>query len=153
MNFKRIEHIAVIVEDVDKSAENLKKIMGVDHVPTIEWKVTEDLDGNPKEPYTLRVAFFKMENTVLELMQVIEGDSFYDTFKAKVGQGIHHVCFDVENIQEEIKKFKDLGIQISENGKFAGSSFAYLDTEESCGFQLEMLQKRTRARKKKSSAK
>ncbi len=149
MNFERIEHIAVLVDDVEKSAQGLKLVLGAEHVPTLEWTITEDLDGNPKPPYTLRVAFFKMDNIVLELMQVVEGESFYDNYKAKVGQGIHHICFDVEDIQEEIEKLKALGIQILENGKFAGSSFAYLDTEASCGFQLELLQKRTRRRKKK----
>ncbi|NVM29118.1 MAG: VOC family protein [Candidatus Helarchaeota archaeon] len=149
MNFKRIEHVAVLVEDVEKRAEGLKKILGIKNVPMLDWKISEDLNGNPIDPYTLRVAFFKLENTILELMQVLEGKSFYDEFKEKVGQGIHHVCFYVENIQEEIKKFEELGINVSESGKVAGSSFAYLDTEELCGFQLEMFQKRTRARKKK----
>ena len=148
MNFERIEHIAVIVEDAEKSAEGLKKILGVENVPMLDWKITEDIDGSPKEPYTLRVVFFKMRNIVLELMEVLEGKSFYDKFKEKVGQGIHHVCFDVENLQEEIEKFKELGIKVIESGKFAGSSFAYLDTEKLCGFQLEMLQKRTRAKKR-----
>ena len=149
MNFSRMEHVAVIVEDLEKSTEGLKKVLGAEHVPTIQWTVKEDLDGNPKEPYTLKVAFFKMENVVLELMQILEGKSFYDKFKEKVGQGIHHICFDVENVKEEIKKLEAIGIKVSENGKFVGSSFAYLDTEELCGFQLEMLQKRTRSRKKK----
>lgn len=149
MNFKRIEHVAVLVEDVEKRAEGLKKILGIKNVPMLDWKISEDLNGNPIDPYTLRVAFFKLENTILELMQVLEGKSFYDKFKVKVSQGIHHVCFDVEDIKGEIKKFGELGIKVTQSGKFAGSSFAYLDTEELCGFQLEMLQKRTRAKRKK----
>ena len=87
MNFERIEHIAVIVEDAEKSAEGLKKILGVQNVPMLDWKITEDIDGSPKEPYTLRVVFFKMGNIVLELMEVLEGKSFYDKFKEKIGQG------------------------------------------------------------------
>ncbi|NVM52472.1 MAG: VOC family protein [Candidatus Helarchaeota archaeon] len=149
MNFNRIEHIAALVEDVEKHTEGLKKVLGIKTVPTLDWKISEDLDGNPIDPYTLRVAFFKMKNIVLELMEVVEGKSFYDKFKEKVGQGIHHVCFDVEDIKGEIKKFGELGIKVTQSGKFAGSSFAYLDTEELCGFQLEMLQKRTRAKRKK----
>lgn len=149
MNLKRIEHVAVLVDNVEGSIENMKKFFGVKQVAFLDWKITEDLDKNPIEPYTLRVAFIKLENTVLELMQVIEGKSFYDKYKEKVGQGVHHVCFDVEDIREEIKKFEAMGIKVIESGKFAGSSFAYLDTEDLCGFQLEMLQKRMRARKKK----
>ncbi len=150
LNFDRIEHVAVLIDDFDKSVEEMKRILGVNSVPTLEWKIDEDLDGNPREPYTLRVAFFKMKNIVLELMKVVEGKSFYDKFKHKVGQGIHHLCFDVENIHESIKKFEKLGINVTESGKFAGSTFAYLDTEPLCGFQLEMLQKRTRAKKKET---
>ena len=37
MNFDRLEHIAVMVKDLDKSTEALKKILGVEHVPTLEW--------------------------------------------------------------------------------------------------------------------
>ncbi len=145
MNFDRIEHVAVVVEDLEIKAESLKKILGIKNVPTIDWTVKEDLDGNPIEPYTLRVAFFKMENIILELMQVIEGKSFY----AQFGQGIHHLCFAVDDIKEEIKIFAEQGVQITETGKFAGLSFAFLGTKESCGFQLEMLQKRTHSRQRK----
>ncbi len=148
INLNRMEHVAVVVEDLDRKAEELRRILGMKSVPTLDWKISEYLDSNPIDLYTLRVAFFKMENIVLELMQVVEGKSFYDNFTAKAGQGIHQVCFDVENIKEEIEKFEKLGVKISQSGKFAGSSFAYLDTVESLGFHLEMLQKRTRTRKK-----
>jgi len=147
MNLKRVEHVAVLVDDIEKSTQFLKEILNFNYVPTIDWTVNEDLDGNPIEPYTLRVAFFKLENIVLELMQVLDGKSFYDKFKDKVGQGIHHVCFDVDDIKEEIKNLEKIGIKVIESGKFAGSSFAYLDTEKTCGFLLELFQKRTRSRK------
>ncbi|MHA1652024.1 MAG: VOC family protein [Candidatus Helarchaeota archaeon] len=148
MSLRRIEHIAVLVNDVDKSSEILKEILKIKNVPMIEWTVTKDLDGTPKEPYTLKVAFFKLENTILELMQVVAGKSFYEKFKDKIGQGIHHVCFDVEDIKEEISKLDKVGIQVVESGIFAGSSFAYLDTEETCGFLIELFQKRTRSKRK-----
>ena len=147
MNFERIEHIAVLVDDVKKRAEALKTILGVETVPKLDWKITEDLDGNPKkEQYTLRVAFFKMGNIIVELMQVLEGKS---SFYEKAGLGGFHVCFDVEDIKEEIAKLVDQGIKVVESGKIAGTSFAYLDTVESCGFQIELFQKRMRVRKKK----
>ena len=148
MIINKLEHVAVLVDDVEKSIEGLQKLFGVEKGAIIDWELKKDLNKNPIEPYTLRMGFVQLANTVIEFMQVIEGKSFYDDYKQKVGEGIHHICMDVEDIDEAIKHFEELGIKVVDSGKVAGSAFAYLDTIETCGFLIEVLQKKVRKKKK-----
>ena len=148
MKINNLEHVAVLVDDVEKSMEGLKKLLGVEKGAIIDWKLKKDLKKNPIEPYTLRMGFVQLANTVVEFMQVLEGKSFYDDYTEKVGEGIHHICMDVEDIDEAIKHFDELGIKVVDSGKVAGSAFAYFDTKETCGFLIEVLQKKVRKNKK-----
>ena len=148
MIINNLEHVAVLVDDVEKSIEGMKKLFGIEKSSIIDWTIKKDLDKNPIEPYLLRMGFVQLANTVVEFMQVLEGKSFYDTYKEKVGEGIHHICMDVEDIEEAIKHFNEMGIKVIDSGKVAGSSFAYFDTVETCGFLIEVLQKKMRKKKK-----
>lgn len=147
MRINNLEHVGVLVDNVEKSIEGLKKVFGIEKSSIIDWKIKKDLNNNPIEPYTLRMGFVQLANTVIEFMQVLEGKSFYDNYKEKVGEGIHHICMNVEDIDEAIKHFEELGIKVADSGKVAGSAFAYLDTIETCGFLIEVLQKKVRKKK------
>jgi len=148
MKLENVDHFGILVNDVEKSVENLKKLFGIETVTILDWKIKKDLYKNPIDPYTLRMAFIPMKNgSVLELMQVLEGKSFYDEFAQVSGEGIHHICVNVEDIHEEIKNFEAMGVKAIDTGKVAGSPYAFLDTKKTCGFLIELVQTRTRSKK------
>lgn len=148
MKIKRIDHLGVIVKDLDKSIAFLKEHYGIEKTSIIDWTVKKDLEGNPTEPYKLRMCFIPFDNITLELMEVLEGKSPYADYQGIDGEGIHHICINVEDIDDEIKEYEDKGIKAFDTGKIAGSPFAYFDTQGRCGFLIEALQTRTRKRKK-----
>lgn len=52
-------------------------------------------------------------------------------------EGLHHVRYDVSDLQAIIDKFKEEGIDVSQSGKIVGLKYAYMDTEALLGIILE----------------
>jgi 4-hydroxyphenylpyruvate dioxygenase-like putative hemolysin len=87
--------------------------------------------------YNLRIMVTRIGSVDLQLIQPGEGESLYKDHLEKKGEGVYHLGFVVDDIEEaeaEIKK-KDLDI-ISNGRREDGSGFAYLDTAEKGGVTL-----------------
>src|SRR5439155_18115281 len=59
-----------------------------------------------------RVATLPVGETRLELLEAMEEDSPVGKFIAGRGEGLHHICFRVENLEEELKKLKAAGVRL-----------------------------------------
>ncbi len=96
-----IDHIGMAVESLEKGFE-FYKFMG--------W--TEmDIEEVPTEK--VRVGFIQFENQVnVELLEPTSPDSAVAKFMAKRGQGIHHVCYRVKNIEKVMEQLKAEGVRL-----------------------------------------
>ena len=90
---KKIEHIGIAVKDISASNELFSKLFGEPH-----YKVEEVKSEGVK------TSFFKIGENKIELLEATKEDSPIAKFINKKGEGIHHIAFDVENIEEEIKR-------------------------------------------------
>ena len=98
---KKIEHIGIAVKDLKVSNLLYSNILGVEPYKQ-ETVATEGVV----------TSFFKTKNTKIELLQGIDENNAISKFIEKKGEGIHHIAFEVDNIQNEIKRLKKLGFQI-----------------------------------------
>lgn len=98
---KKIEHIGIAVSNLDKSNSIYAKILGVNPYKT----ETVESEG-------VITSFFQTDNTKIELLQGIKENNAISKFIEKRGEGIHHIAFEVEDIEEEIKRLKKLGFKI-----------------------------------------
>lgn len=98
---KKIEHIGIAVTDLNEANELYTKILGIK-----PYKIEQvDSEG-------VITSFFKSKNTKIELLQGIGKDNAISNFIDKRGEGIHHIAFEVENINYEISRLKKLGFNI-----------------------------------------
>lgn len=90
---KKINHIAIAVRNIEESARFYQDVLGLT-LSGIE-TVTEQ---------KTKVGFFKIGETNIELVQPTEPDSPVAKFLETKGQGIHHICFEVDNLEAEIEE-------------------------------------------------
>ena len=86
------------------------------------------LRGEPVR-FTSHVALGYAADLQLEVIQPVEGPSIHAEFLARCGPGLHHVCFDVDDIQVAVAEANAAGIPVLMQGSMMGGEieFAYLD--------------------------
>ena len=97
---KKIDHIGIAVKDLNVSTELFSKLFNKQPFHQEEIK-SEKLD----------VSFFDLGDTKVELMQAHSEESKIFKYLLKNGEGIHHVCFEVDDIYAEMERLKNEGFQ------------------------------------------
>lgn len=79
----------------------------------------------------------------LELIEPVNGESVWKDFLKEKGEGIHHLKFEVESINETIREFQKMGVECTQYGSAvgpnAGKTWAYFDTVKQLGYVTEIL--------------
>jgi methylmalonyl-CoA/ethylmalonyl-CoA epimerase len=98
---KGIDHIGVVVADIDEAAKLYKELLGVELV---------HVDTHPE--HGVKVGFLDCGNTEIELLQPLSPDSGIGKYLEKRGPGMHHVCFETDDIHREWGRLKEQCIQL-----------------------------------------
>jgi methylmalonyl-CoA epimerase len=94
-----LDHIGIAVRSLDAAKIYEDLGLTVDHVETVAAQ-------------GVRTAFLPVGDSRLELLEPTGPDSPVAKFIEKRGEGIHHVCFRVENIEAELAKLKAKGYRL-----------------------------------------
>ena len=97
----RIDHIAIVVKDLESALENFKYVISIDHI---------DLEDVPTEK--VKVAILKLEDTKIELVQPLEPDSPISKFLTEKGEGIHHLAITADDIEKDVERASSNGAKI-----------------------------------------
>jgi len=145
---KEINQVCVVVKDLKKSMEYYWSTFGIGPftIYTYEPPFVSDMKirGEPKE-YSMKIAFAKMGTIQLELIQPLS-ESIYTEFLEKKGEGIHHIGCHVDDLDEAVAMVEKQGIKVTQSGKRPGGGYAYLDTDETMGAIVELIQRPTGTR-------
>ena len=97
----KLHHIGLVVQNINESLGEIANFLSFESIslPTII--------GSQK----VNICFLKTNNVYIELIEPTEENSPITNF-AKEGGGFHHLCFEVENIVEEIEKMKKNGARV-----------------------------------------
>ena len=103
----KLNHIAIATPNLDKAIKTYKDMLGV--------KISDPLD---QLDHGVKVVFIELPNTKIELLEPLGENSPIENFleKNKKG-GIHHICFEVEEINSAILSLKKDGATILGDGK------------------------------------
>ena len=103
----KLNHIAIATPSLDDAVKTYKDMMGV--------KITDPVD---QIDHGVKVVFIELPNTKIELLEPLGENSPIEKFldKNKKG-GIHHICFEVEDIDSAIMRLKRDGAAILGDGK------------------------------------
>lgn len=129
---KQINHIAIVVEDIDDALSFWRDALGIE---------MHELRDVPAEKS--KVAFLPVAGSEIELVQPTTDDSGIAKYLAKRGQGMHHVCLEVDDIDGMLTQLKAKGIRlITEEPKTAadGKRYAFIHPESASGVLVELYQ-------------
>jgi methylmalonyl-CoA/ethylmalonyl-CoA epimerase len=90
---RRLDHVAVVVESIDRALEYFSGTLGLEVV------ATETIPAPP-----VRLAYLDTGNAYLQLIEPLDSSSEIAGWLAEHGEGIHHVCFGVDDIEEAVEE-------------------------------------------------
>src|ERR1700749_5210714 len=123
-----IAHIGIAVRGLNDSISFYRDVLGLPEVPL------DDADG-------ARIAGLAAGESLIELLEAESPDSPIGKFVAKRGQGIHHVCFAVEDLDGTLEKCRKFGIRlIDETPRIGaeGKRIAFLHPSATSGVLVEL---------------
>jgi methylmalonyl-CoA/ethylmalonyl-CoA epimerase len=129
---KKIEHIGIAVSNLEESSIIYEKLFGVP-----SYKQEEVASEGVK------TAFFISGPNKIELLEATNPESPIAKFIAKKGEGIHHIAFDVEDIEAEIARLKKEGFVILNEIPKKGADnklVAFLHPKSTNGVLIELCQ-------------
>jgi methylmalonyl-CoA/ethylmalonyl-CoA epimerase len=133
MKPSHIEHIGIAVTNLEKSIELYEKILG---------QQCNNIEEVPDQK--VRTAFFKIGQTRIELLESTDPEGAIAKFIAKKGEGIHHIAFAVNNIEEKLKYAERQGIQLISSVPRKGAdnmNIAFLHPKSTGGVLVEICEK------------
>ena len=127
---KRIDHIAVVVKDLDKALEFWTDALGLD---------LSHIEEVPSEHSI--VAFLPAKESEVELVQPTDDESGVARYLERRGPGIHHICFEVYDIQATMEHLKAKGVRLINPEPIIGTGgkkIAFIHPESTNGVLVEL---------------
>ncbi|MGQ9514722.1 MAG: VOC family protein [Thermoproteota archaeon] len=142
---RRVVQIGIVVRDIEDASKNWARLLGMDIPNCIETETSDVTNmryrGKPSSGRA-KLAFFDLENITIELIEPIGGPSTWRDFLEKHGVGVHHIAFNVEDMNSSLEALSKIGIDVEQKGDFTGGSYAYTCSSNGLGVILELLAKR-----------
>ena len=129
---KAINHIAVVVDDMEKSLSFWRDALGIE---------LHGLNEVPAEKS--QVAFLPLAGSEIELVKPTSDDSGIAKYLAKRGPGMHHICIEVDDIEGMLAQLTSRGIRLinEEPSTTAdGRKYAFVHPESTSGVLVELYQ-------------
>jgi methylmalonyl-CoA/ethylmalonyl-CoA epimerase len=99
--FMKLHHVGIVVNSIQESLGELKRYLNFETVSAIM----------PVGSQKVNICLMKIGEPFLELIEPASSDSAISEF-AKSGGGIHHICYEVKNIESELESFAKKGATI-----------------------------------------
>lgn len=135
--------IGIIVKDVQKTAEAYADLFGIDVPNVMETDSYEKAGttylGKPSEGRA-KLAFFDLGSLQLELIEPVGGPSTWQEFLDEKGEGVHHIAFKIDGMDEQIGILGQKGMPLLQRGCWDGGCYSYVDGTEKLKVILELLE-------------
>ena len=143
IQLKRLVQIGIVVADRERTTQLLTSLLGIGPFRFVEWP------NRPESKYyyrgaeqhiRLKQAFVQLGDVEVELIQPLEGHNEYQDFLDQTGGGIHHILFEVPDIDPVIQELAKSGVTVLQSGTGIrpGTRWALLDTKKLLGFLVEL---------------
>ncbi|MBW1982072.1 MAG: methylmalonyl-CoA epimerase [Deltaproteobacteria bacterium] len=133
MKIVKIDHLGIAVNKIDEAKRLFHDILGLNFAGTetvVEQKVT--------------TAFFPVGDSEVELLESTAADGPIAKYLEKRGEGIQHIAFRVENLEEALAELKKQGIRlIDEKPRVGagGAKIAFLHPKSTHGVLIELCER------------
>ncbi|MFO7916790.1 MAG: methylmalonyl-CoA epimerase [Anaerolineae bacterium] len=128
----RIDHVGIAVEDIREAARLYTKGLGIElcHIEAVE-------------DQGVKVGFLPLGTCEIELLEPLNDDSPVARFLARRGEGIHHLCVQVSDIEAVMERLQTQGVQLLSEQPVrgaGGSLVAFVHPRSANGVLLELIQ-------------
>ncbi len=127
---KKINHIAIAVNNIEEAAKFYQDVLGLD-LTGVEVVTAQKT----------RVGFFRIGESNIELVQPAQPDSPLVKFLETKGPGIHHICFEVDDVETEVKAYIEKGATLIDQKPRPGAhntKVAFVHPKSSSGVLIEL---------------
>lgn len=131
---RKIEHLGIAVNSIEASLKIFETLLG-----TACYKI-EDVQSEG-----VKTAFLQIGESKIELLEATNPDSPIAKFIEKKGGGIHHIAFDVEDIEVEITRLTDEGFELIHKSPKDGADnklIAFLHPKSTASVLVELCQEK-----------
>jgi methylmalonyl-CoA/ethylmalonyl-CoA epimerase len=130
----RLNHVAIAVPDIAKAAEMYRKSLGAEVSAAV-----------PQPDHGVTTVFITLPNTKIELLEPLGQDSPINKFlERNPDGGMHHVCYEVDDILAARDKLKGEGARVLGDGQpkigAHGKPVLFLHPKDFCGTLVELEQ-------------
>ena len=139
-----ISQIGIVVRDLDKAIAYYENIIGLGPFvrPEISYASISYYGRSVNSKWIM--GFCSLGPIELELAQPVSGQNIYHDFLEAKGEGIHHLGFDVKDMDERLMRYEKMGIRVLQSGRTINGGFAHLDTTQTGGVIFEIFQRKSR---------
>ncbi|MCL4548273.1 MAG: methylmalonyl-CoA epimerase [Bacteroidetes bacterium] len=134
MNLTKIEHIGIAVKNLEESIKHYENIFGLKCYAIEEVKDQK-----------VRTAFFMLGQTKIELLESTEPDGPIARFIENKGEGIHHIAFATDNLNDALKEAEEKNVQlVNKESRIGAEGFkiAFLHPRSTNGVLIELCEQK-----------
>lgn len=128
----KINHIAIVVEDIEQAVAIYHEAIGLP---------LEHIAEEPEE--NVRIAFLPTANGEIELIQPTTSDSGVAKYLAKRGEGLHHICLEVESIENTVQQMGSRGLEVLGEPRInvRGEKYIFIHPKSAHGVLIELYER------------
>ena len=130
MNISHIEHIGIAVQSLDEAIPYYENVLGMKC-----YAIEEVADQKVK------TAFFKVGQTKIELLESTDPEGPIGKFLEKKGQGVHHIAFAVDDVNNALTELDEKGVQLIDKAARKGAeglNIGFLHPKSTMGVLTEI---------------
>ncbi len=136
MSISHIEHIGIAVKDLEESIRFYEDKLG------LKCYSIEEV-----EEQKVKTAFFMVGQTKVELLESTDPEGPIGKFIEKKGEGVHHIAFAVDNIEESLKDLTEKEVRLIDKSPRKGAEgldIAFLHPKSTHGVLMELCQNKNK---------
>jgi methylmalonyl-CoA/ethylmalonyl-CoA epimerase len=132
MRVKRVDHIAIVVDNLGDALGVYRDKLGME-ATHIETMPDQDVE----------IGFLPVGDSELELLEPTNPESGIGRYLTRRGEGLHHICLEVEHIEEAMAELKTAGLQLIDEEPRRGASgrIAFIHPKSAHGVLIELLER------------
>lgn len=129
--FNKVNHIGIVVKDVEQASKLWTDSYGLQAESTV-------IEGD------MKIVMLHLGDILIELISPHGNEGVIAKFLDKKGEGVHHICFEVDDIRKTIKELSLKGLELidKEPREGAEGSIAFIHPKSTHGVLTEMVQVR-----------
>jgi methylmalonyl-CoA epimerase len=146
-----VQQVCIVVKDIDRAIEYYTSTFGMGPFRISDVDMEGVLLRGKPISTKIKVAFTESGPLQVELIQPVEGKNIYTEFLHSKGEGLHHLGFQVDDLDAILAELAKEGIEPVFHKSYPelGIAFAYLNTDRIGGVIFELIEVKKRGKEKR----